>query len=328
MQNNRIRLLKVMEIIRRTDETNPVTTKQIVEELEKYDITAERKAVDRDINALIDCGWDILQCEDNKLGFYLASREFEDWELKILTDAVLGANFLTENNSKEIADKIGLLASETTAKALKAVTPVETDIKTGDISTKNNIDIIFRAIKDKKKLVFRYVFTGADLEKHFKFDDEQKKISPYALIWRQDKYYLIANYREDKKLSYYRLDRIREPKLLDEPAIPAVELLGPNPDMYIADYVKNNIYNTDGQKILLMLKADNNMVDTLIDSFGENVKIKSVDKDHVSAVVSVSESKGLYQWLLRYSENIQVTEPENVRKNVIEKLNSALNQYK
>lgn len=328
MQNNRVRLLKVMEIIRRTDETNPITTKQIVEELEKYDIIAERKAVDRDINALIDCGWDILQCEDNKLGFYLASREFEDWELKILTDAVLGANFLTENNSKEIAEKISLLASENTAKALKAVTPVETDIKTGDISTKNNIDIIFRAIKDKKKLMFRYVFTGADLEKHFKYDDEPKKISPYTLIWRQDKYYLIANYCEEKKLSYYRLDRIREPKILDESVISAVELLGPNPDMYICEFVQENIYNTGGEKILLMLKADNSMVDTLIDSFGENVKIKSVDKDHVSAVVTVSESKGLYQWLLRYSEKIQVTEPENVRKNVIEKLNSALSQYK
>ncbi|MBQ6466902.1 MAG: WYL domain-containing protein [Clostridia bacterium] len=328
MDNNRTRLLRVMDIMRGTDEENPITVNRIVEKLSSFGIKAERKAVNRDISALIDYGWDILLHEDNKKGFYLASREFEDWELKVLTDAVMGASFLTKKNSEALAKKLRSFAGTDTAKALRIVTPVESDVKTGDVTTKNNIDILFRAIKLSKKVRFKYIYTGPDMEKHFKYLDNPRDVSPYVLLWRQDKYYLIGNFGAEKPLSYYRLDRIRALSITEEPVFPLKSLVGPNPDMFISDFVSKNIYNKSGKYINVKLRAANEMVDTLIDFFGPDIKIAKDSENTFTTRIKVSESEGFYQWLLHYGEKIQVLEPESVRNKTIDIINKLLNNYK
>lgn len=111
MEKNKLKLLHTLNILSATDEMHPVTTAQILQRLNLQGIDAERKSVLRDIAALIDFGYDILLHQDNKLGYYMASREFEDWELKVLMDAAMGASFLTEENRQNLADKISSLSS-------------------------------------------------------------------------------------------------------------------------------------------------------------------------------------------------------------------------
>lgn len=186
-QSSKLKLLRVLDILRETDEEHPYTTNQIVQQLSLYGIDAERKSVLRDIATLQDYGYDILLHADNKLGYYLASREFEDWELKILMDAAAGASFLTPENSAQLAEKISKLSSKNGQKSLQAITPITTKVKMGDPTTKNAIDLMLRAIRTKKKVGFHYTYTGSDLKKHYRYNGHGYPISPYALIWRQDK---------------------------------------------------------------------------------------------------------------------------------------------
>ena len=241
MEQTKIRLLRVLSIVRETDEDHPITANQIVQQLHLYGMEAERKAVLRDIAALRDYGYDVLLHEDNKLGYYLASREFEDWELKVIMDAVAGAGFLTSENSESLCKRIASLASKEGQAVLRTTTPVFSNVKNGDPTTKNAIDQLLMAIRKKKKVGFRYAFTGNDLEKHLRYDGAEYQISPYALIWRQDRYYLIGNSERYKTLSYYRLDRIRSLRLLDEPIVPMEELLGPNADIQMKEYINRNL---------------------------------------------------------------------------------------
>ena len=118
MEYTKIKLLRILDILKETDEDHPCTAKQIIERLSMDGLEAERKSVLRDVAALQEYGYDIILHPDNKRGWYMASREFEDWELKILMDAAVSANFLTEENSRQLSDKIAGLASRSGQKIL------------------------------------------------------------------------------------------------------------------------------------------------------------------------------------------------------------------
>ena len=119
MEITKIKLLRVLEILRETDEDHPYTANEIIAKLKLYGLDAERKAVLRDIAALQDYGYDIVLHSDNKRGYFMASREFEDWELKVLMDAAVGASFLTEENSRQLAEKLSALSSGSGRKTLR-----------------------------------------------------------------------------------------------------------------------------------------------------------------------------------------------------------------
>ena len=124
MHKNKQKLLYILDILRETDESHLMTANQITKQLKLWSIDAERKSVLRDISALIEYGYDIVLHNDNKLGFYLASRDFEDWELKVLADAVLSARFLTKSETEKLAQKIYSQSSKAGEKKLKSLTPV------------------------------------------------------------------------------------------------------------------------------------------------------------------------------------------------------------
>lgn len=327
MEKNKLKLLRVLDIIKETDEMHPITARQIVEKLKLYGIETERKSVLRDIATLTEYGYDILPCEDNKRGVYLASRDFEDWELKVLTDAVLSAKFLTDSNTQGLLEKISSFASADSRKTLKCVTPVSSTIKIGDPTTKNHIDVILKAVRLKKKVAFRYTYTGDDMEKHYKYEGHMYPVSPYSLIWRQDKYYLIGNYGSYKTLSYYRLDRIRELEIIDEPIMPLEELLGSNAELRLKEFVEKNIYNYGGKQIHLVLRVKASMIDTLIDTFGPDIHIFNEPEDYIRATVTASDGRGIIYWLLQYGENVEVIEPASIREEIKTKLETICKKY-
>ena len=327
MELTKIRLLRMLEIFRETDEDHPYTAHQLKEKLMLYGIEAERKAILRDVAALQECGHEILLHADNKRGYYLAAREFEDWELKVLMDAAVGASFLTEENSKKLADKLCALSSKEGQKTLKGATPILSDVKNGSPTTKNAIDLILTAIRRKRMISFQYLYTDENLEKKLSYDGMRYSVSPYALIWRQDKYYLIGSHKKYQTLSYYRLDRITNAEITEEPILPKEEILGQNADWRLRDYINRNLFNYSGEATRVMLAVDRNRMWVIEDAFGEQYELVSVNETKAIVSVTVSDGWGLNAWLLQHGDSIQVLEPQTVRNQVIALLNQIQKRY-
>ena len=327
MELTKIRLLRMLEIFRETDEDHPYTAHQLKEKLMLYGIEAERKAILRDVAALQECGHEILLHADNKHGYYLAAREFEDWELKVLMDAAVGASFLTEENSKKLADKLCALSSKEGQKTLKGATPILSDVKNGSPTTKNAIDLILTAIRRKRMISFQYLYTDENMEKKLSYDGMRYSVSPYALIWRQDKYYLIGSHKKYQTLSYYRLDRIRNADITEESTLPKEEILGQNADWKLRDYINRNLFNYSGDETRVKLAVDRNMMWVIEDAFGEQYEVVSVNETKAIVSVTVSDGWGLNAWLLQHGDSIQVLEPQTVRNQVIALLNQIQKRY-
>lgn len=327
MGENSKKLLKTLEILWETDEQHPVTSAKIAEKLTNiYGVSTERKAVQRYIQDMNDCGFDIVQHADNKLGYYLGEREFEDWELKVLMDAVQSAKFLSQSDTDKITDHLLKLASADSRKTLKMMN-IPADSKRGDMAVKLTIDFTLRAMRAHKKISFDYRFYDDKMQRVSKHPEGTKPVSPYALVWRKDKYYLIGNYEEGKGLSYYRLDRIADPQILDERAVPLQDILGVNAEMKLREFVKKNIYSKKGNYINLRMQTKTNGTDALLDSFGDDVRVTKNADGTLNALVNVADGEGLYSWLIHHANEVTVVEPQHVRDEMKRRLTAMLEDY-
>lgn len=325
MSQNAQRTLRVLEILKGTDAEHSLTANQIAEKLENlWGIESTDKVIRRDIHALQDCGYAVELNADSKKGWYLEG-DFEDWELKVLMDAAQSAKFLDQKSTDGITAKLRGLASDDARKHLGRMT-IPAESKRGDRTTKIAVDAVMRAIRAQKKLRFDYVHTDESRKTVSKHPGGTKPVSPYALIWRKDRYYLIGCY-DGVTLSYYRLDRIRSIALTDEPAIPLRELLGDNAEQKLREFVKKNVYNKKGREVRVELALRRNGVDSVMDSFGEDVRIITNPDGTLSAFASVSDSEGLYTWLMHHSGECTVIGPETVREEMRRRLKATLEEY-
>lgn len=327
MERSKLKLLRVLGILKDTDELNPITTNEIVKKLELYGIEAERKSVLRDIATLTDYGYDILLHSDNKLGYYIASRDFEDWELKVLCDAAMSSKCLTVKDKENLVKKISGLSSKMGKSLLQKTTISVNNSINENGMTKVFIDKIMSAIKMGKKIEFKYVKTNAKLEKEYKRDGWIYVINPYTLTWKDDKYYLIGNYDKYDDLSYYRLDRIRDLVILEDKGKPLSDVLGSDSRRKLEEYIEKSIYTYSGETVNLTLKTYDYMIDDLVDYFGRNIHIQN-HNDYLLVSVNTVLSNGLYYWLMQFGEHITVISPEEVRTEFKRRLGIIYRNYK
>lgn len=327
MQKNKQKLLYVLDIIKETDETHPITANRIVSRLRQQGIDVERKSVLRDIAALSEYGYDIVLHSDNKLGYYLASRDFEDWELAFLCAAASSARFLTKTETERLTNKIMSLSSVSGKKKLKAVNSVKWDNKAENPAVKIYIDRIISAISESKSIEFQYVYTDKQLNKQLKRDGFRYTVSPYSLYWSNDRYYLIGRTGNHNNLSCYRLDRMINLELSNNDYVSAETILGANPELKISSYVQETLYNYSGREITLKLSVESSAIDCLLDFFGDKLRIKS-DGKQLSVSIRTTESEGLYHWLMQYSCLVTATAPESVVNEMSKRTEAAAMAYK
>lgn len=305
----KLKLLHILDILKKTDEQHPVTASKIISKLDEMGIEAERKSVLRDISLLKEeygCGIELS--EDNKRGFYMYEREFEDWEIKLLCDAAAGAKFLTEKDRRELIKKLCGLSSEEGGKQIRNMTFIR---GTGaqKQTTKNNIDLVMRAIAAGKKITFQY----ADIEKPFKRNGLVYKLSPYAVALIDNVYHVSGCFEGKAGISHYRLDCLRNTEILDEKAYPLNEIYSDSPQEKLKEYIENKIYNYSGNPIWITLKAKGYMLPAIQEQFGENIRLRECG-EYYEVDVQTVDSNGLYYWLLKYGCMITVIAPEAVRK--------------
>ena len=151
MQKQKLLYLRKI-MLEKTDENHPITTNEIIAELERYGIRSERKSIYNDLQILETYGLDICRIKSNNTYYYVGSREFELPELRLLVDAIQSSKFITHKKSLALIKKLEGLASEHEGELLQRQVVVSNRVKTVNEKIYYNVDTISNAISKGKQI--------------------------------------------------------------------------------------------------------------------------------------------------------------------------------
>lgn len=314
---SRAKILYLYKILlENTDREHPITMSQIISELEKYGISAARKALYEDIEALRLFGLDVAAVKGKYSGYYVDKREFELPELKLLADAVTSSRFLTERKSKQLLKKIESLASVHEGKQIQRQVFVADRVKAVNEKIYQNVDTIHRAVAEKKQITFRYFDYGIDKKK--KYREGMRVCSPYALTWNDERYYLVAYYEKYDGMANFRVDRMEAVAIVNEPAHVMPE------DFRLSEYLNSTFSMFSGETQEVKLRFENSLVNAVVDRFGKEVSLIPDGSEHFTVRVRVKTEQPFFGWLFQFGTKAQIAAPQELKDKYIQKLKEVL----
>lgn len=318
----KLALLRILQILQRySDYDHPLKQEDIAAHLERdYGIAVERKAVGRNLSLLKEAGYDIVS---DRRGSYLAERAFDDSELRMLIDGVLSSRYITARHSKDLIQKLCALSNEYFRSHVKNIYSVGDWSKTDNQALFYNIEIIDTAIEQGKQIAFSYNKYGADKKLHKTSD---QRVSPYQMILHNQRYYLVCCNEKWKNLGHYRLDRITDIRLTDEPATPLRSLPGHENGLDYREYATSLPYMFTDRPESIEFLADAGIVDQIVDWFGDNARIYPQGN---ALKVSVKASPNAMEyWAMQYLNYVEILSPASLRERIAKNLEAARGKYK
>ncbi len=324
----KLKPLYVLDILREhSDEDNPLSANEISAFLEKEGISAERKSIYSDITLLCDYGCDIVRSFSGKKGFFLASREFEEAEIYLLCDAVRTAKFISPKKTRELVSKLDGLLSKGKVKSREKNIFFDYSLKCQNEGIYYNIDSISKAVSSGVKIRFKYTsrhLCGREIVKNTK----EMVISPYALTWQDDHYYLIGNYDKYDNLIHLRLDRISNVEALVIKSRHFSEVSEYKDSFDVSDYT-NKLFNMYGGKIEdIVLCCNKRITEPVLDRFSQNIFITNTDENEFTFSYKAAISEALVTFILNYGDDIKVIKPKSLQNMVRERAEKVANLYK
>lgn len=323
--NQKLKLLYLMKILlEKTDENHSITMSDIISSLEAYGVSAERKSIYNDIESLRLYGMDIIgEKKDRAYAYYVASREFELAELKLLVDSVQAAKFITVKKSRELIKKIEGLASKYEASQLQRQVFVTARPKTVNESIFYNVDVIHDAISSNSQITFQYFQWDTSKKMVLKKGGELYEVSPWALSWDDENYYLIGFDNRECKVKHYRVDKMLH--------IEVVKKMREGKEYFehfdVAVYSKKMFGMFGGEEQTVKLLCSNEFVGVIIDRFGKDVSIVTVDDDHFSVNIKVAVSRQFFSWVMSLGNGVKITGPDNVIGQMKKEVQRLMEQY-
>ena len=266
-----------------------------------------------DILMLRESGFDILVNESSGLPTTYAwvDREFDTAELQILIDAVASARFIPLSKSQNLISKLVDMAGPSRAEEIRPAVLSAEFVKTKDPQFLYIIEKIREGIQKRKKIAFQYF--QYDLEKNRipRHDGEEYIVSPYAMIWRYDRYFLIARSDRREKTAVFRVDRMGLPRITKDDIVPQPETFN------IRDYSEKIFRMYDGEEKQVTLRCKHHMMENIIDVFGQDVTPQNITKDTFDVTVDVSVSNTFFAWVLGFAGDMTIAGPEEVKQQYI-----------
>ncbi len=308
--NQKLKFMYLMKImLEKTDDEYGLTMPQIIDELSRYEISAERKSIYSDFQEMERFGVEIICDQQGRDYIYhVAGRQFELVELKLLIDAIQSSKFITEKKSKQLINKIKSLASENEAKKLQRQVYVQGRIKTMNESIYYNVDDIHAAINNNRKIRFKYYKWNIDKELVARHNGDYFQVSPWALTWDDENYYLVAFDDISKEIRHYRVDKMMHIDVTDE--LREGKEIFKNFDM--ATYSKMNFGMYNGVIKKVTIEFPNELCGVFIDRFGKDVTFRKVNKDRSSLRVDVAVSGQFFGWIMSLGPGVKITAPNDV----------------
>lgn len=321
MENEgKLRLLTLNQILHeQTDEEHPLSTRQLMDLLmQKYGLPAHRMTVTNDIEVLQSFGVDIYKIESTQNKYFVAGRDFDLPELKLLIDAVESSKFITEKKSGELVKKLSGLASRSQAAALKRNLCAEGRLKQGNEKIYYIMDAVNDAINQHRKIAFKYFQYDAEKKRQLRHGGEVYTFSPYTLVWNGDYYYTVGYSDKHGEIGCFRVDRIAEiPEILEEEAVAEPK------DFDVSVFLKTvfSMYNSPRNRVELL--CDNSVMDAVIDRFGEDVKTAVKDESSFTVRADVAVNPVFFGWVFSFGGKIRVVNPPEARRKYAELVRTA-----
>lgn len=293
-------------LLEKTDEDHRLTVNEMIQELNRWGIEAERKTIYSDLEALRSFGLDILSVKARSTGYYVASRTFDLPELKLLADAVAGAKFITEKKSRLLIAKLGQLASQHEGRSLQRNVLVQNRVKADNELIYYNVDTISQAITRKESLRFRYFEFDLNRKKVLRKDGDWYAITPLTLFWDDENYYVIAYYQRYGRISHFRVDRMEQVEITPTPEDVPLEKLD------IGAYAKKTFSMFVGEEEHVRLEFSNKLINVVYDKFGKDVSLRPGKEGHFQISVPIAVSPSFYGWLFQFGEDVQILSPDHV----------------
>jgi len=324
------KVLHIYDILKEySDEEHPLTAAELIAELSARGLSAERKAIYNDIDLLMNYGFDIIKNPPPVKGYYLGERDFQLAEARLLMDAVESAQFITEAKTAELIKKIqgSLSIYQRESLALQQVY-IDHRHKNVNETIYYEIDTLLRAIQSKRRIRLHYLKRSIEAGERPKNEDHIYSVSPYALIWVDDHYYLVCNNAKYDNLMHLRIDKISKVTILeDEPARPLSEVSKYKDRFDAADYLSTKFNMFSGEPERVKIRCKNESWQIVADKFGDDVLI--IEQDETTFTISANAvTAGLDSWIMQWGADMEVIEPAHLRETVFKKTKAMLEVYK
>lgn len=331
MAERKEKLIRVLQIMQSTDEKSPMNAANIVERLStKYELEeVDRRSIYRDMVLLQDCGYPIKQCDDKRKGWYMEKHAFEEWEIKVMLDAICQARCITVEEASRIKEKLLELVSERSRSRLSHLMVPEASNTKNSQNLGKNIELMIEAMHQGKKIEFQYTELNDNLERVLRLEGYYYKLNLYTICWDNNNYYLIGNHDKYDNLTHYRLDRIENMRISELDMTKAEVKLGQNPEIKIREYIKQSVSQYSGEKVRLTLEFTPNQANNSIihDFVGDDVWLRHLKNGNLEITFSKLNSPTLIAWLLQNAGRFKVVKPDDIREQIVEQLKESLKYY-
>lgn len=316
-------ILLVLDVLERnTDADHHLTQQEILRILDsEYGVVCDRRSVKANVLDLIDMGYDINMDD----GYYLASREFEDAELRMLIDSVLFSKHISATRGKRLIDKLRKQSNKYFHAKVSHVSSLPDLNHTENKQVMIVLDTLNDAIDQGKKVLFMYNSYGTDFKLHPR-RMERYLVNPYQMVANNGRYYLIGNVDKYDDINHYRIDRITDIEITEQPIKSIKKVSGMKNGLNLPKHMAEHIYMFCGESVTVKMKTQADMVDDLIDWFGRDFRI--LEKEEESIVISVKcNYNAMFYWALQYGAYVEILAPEELREELAETIRRMDEKY-
>ena len=322
LSHQKLKLFYLMKILlEKTDEEHTITVPEMIAELGKLGISAERKSVYDDLEYLKLFGLDVCSRKTRTHDYFIGSREFELPELKLLVDSVQSSKFITHKKSMELISKIEKLTSEANAKKLHRQVFVTNRVKTVNETIYYNVDKIHDAIAANKQITFKYYDLDVNRKKVYRKNGDRYIESPVALTWDDENYYLITYKEKYDDYAHYRVDKMESIEITEEDRVLSEEPFD------LSAYSKTTFAMFGGEETEVSIKFENDLVGVVFDRFSTDVRIVKADEDHFICTVKVAVSPHFLSWIVSFGRRAKIMSPDYVVDEMYALIRESLENY-
>ncbi len=310
--NQKLKLLYLAKILmEQTDEEHTITVPEMITELAKLGISAERKSIYDDLEYLQLFGLDICSNKTRTTNYYIASRDFELPELKLLVDSVQASKFITQKKSMELISKIEKLTSRANAQKLQRQVFITNRVKALNEQIYYNVDKIHEAIAANKQITFQYFSLDVNKKKVYRKDGGLYTESPVALTWDDENYYLITYKAKYDNYTHYRVDKMERIALTES------DRVLPDKPFDLSAYSKTMFQMYGGEETEVSIEFANELVGVVFDRFGTDIPILKKDENHFVCHVKVAVSPHFLSWVMSFGKKAKLLSPDYVVEDMV-----------